>query len=753
MTTTGKLLNPTDTGHDVILLAGQSNAVGFGDGAVDFTYLDAADPRISQWPGSGTYYGLGRPVAAVDPLFHHQAASAGTVGHALTFCKQYQRTVPTNRKVLVVPCAHDTTGFTTTSVTPPPTGYHASSVLAPGGCWDPAATDGGTNLAQFAVTQTNAALAESSNNRIVAILWLQGESDATYLNQAQYAAKLDALIAYFRANITGATNVPFILGQMVPEQTVNTGYPAVNLAHIDTPNRVVRTGFWYGTSGKRASNPIHYNNEGQRLNGYKILPALTRARANVLGTAPPVPAAPTLAQAGPTTASVAWVQPTGRVTDFNVRYSTNGGSSWTTLSRTQSIDVTASLTGMTPGAALLVQVRSVNEQGNSAWSSSSSLTLAQTPNAPTGLTLGTPTQSTIPVSWTASATDGSHSAPVTYLVQTSPHSANTWTTAATITAPTVSTTLTGLAAGTQYDVQVIAVNPAGNSAATSTATATTTTPTPVIDAVGVTAQRAYGLRKLRTAYAGSAIRVRRSSDSTESDIGFTAGGELDTATLLTFAGAGSAYVKTWYDQSGSAWDLTQTTAANQARVVNAGVLDALNSHATARFASSFYSDTHTGLYANGSASVLGVLEGESGGQSFATMFAEAAGAGGSNTIYNFADLVTPSSIESLFTDSAGVVVAQVIAGSFTLNTLHQFSSVDTGTSWQNFCDAAGGTAITYSRGGHTFTPTKVTLGSIFGTTAFAWPGCMSEWVVFAAALTTGQRQAGEANQKSYYGTP
>jgi hypothetical protein len=46
---------------------------------------------------------------------------------------------------------------------------------------------------------------------------------------------------------------------------------------------------------------------------------------------------------------------------------------------------------------------------------------------------------------------------------------------------------------------------------------------------------AYGLRKLRTAYKGSAIRVRRSSDNAEQDIGFLGGG-LDTATLSGFVG-------------------------------------------------------------------------------------------------------------------------------------------------------------------------------------------------------------------------
>lgn len=46
---------------------------------------------------------------------------------------------------------------------------------------------------------------------------------------------------------------------------------------------------------------------------------------------------------------------------------------------------------------------------------------------------------------------------------------------------------------------------------------------------------AYSLRKLRTAYTGSAIRIRRSSDNTEQDIGFI-GENLDTQTMLDFVG-------------------------------------------------------------------------------------------------------------------------------------------------------------------------------------------------------------------------
>lgn len=47
---------------------------------------------------------------------------------------------------------------------------------------------------------------------------------------------------------------------------------------------------------------------------------------------------------------------------------------------------------------------------------------------------------------------------------------------------------------------------------------------------------AYSLRKLRTAYTGSAIRVRRSSDNAEQDFGFDNSGDLDVNSIENFVG-------------------------------------------------------------------------------------------------------------------------------------------------------------------------------------------------------------------------
>ena len=44
------------------------------------------------------------------------------------------------------------------------------------------------------------------------------------------------------------------------------------------------------------------------------------------------------------------------------------------------------------------------------------------------------------------------------------------------------------------------------------------------------------------------------SGSVSQSIGFDTNGNLDTGSLLTFAGSGNAFVKIWYDQSGNGKD-------------------------------------------------------------------------------------------------------------------------------------------------------------------------------------------------------
>jgi hypothetical protein len=105
--------------------------------------------------------------------------------------------------------------------------------------------------------------------------------------------------------------------------------------------------------------------------------------------------------------------------------------------------------------------------------------------------------------------------------------------------------------------------------------ATTTSTSYLLDTYSGAAA-AYSLRKLRTAYTGNAIRVRRSSDNTTLDVGFNADGTLDTASMLSFVGAGNGFVSIWYDQSGNSNNATQTSSSSQPQIVLSGVLHTLN---------------------------------------------------------------------------------------------------------------------------------------------------------------------------------
>jgi len=109
------------------------------------------------------------------------------------------------------------------------------------------------------------------------------------------------------------------------------------------------------------------------------------------------------------------------------------------------------------------------------------------------------------------------------------------------------------------------------------------------------AEAAYSLRQLRRSVSPYAIRVRRSSDDTEKNIGFDSKGDLDTNTLLDFVGSGDGWVATWFDQSSNGNDATQSTESAQPQIVSSGEVIMKNG----RPAIEFDKDSSTNLNASG----------------------------------------------------------------------------------------------------------------------------------------------------------
>ena len=98
---------------------------------------------------------------------------------------------------------------------------------------------------------------------------------------------------------------------------------------------------------------------------------------------------------------------------------------------------------------------------------------------------------------------------------------------------------------------------------------------------------ALSLRRLSASYWGYIVKVRRSSDDTEKDIGFS-GDSIDIDELLDFVGGGDGYVTTWYDQSGHNRDATNTNNNEQPKIVSSGQLITLNNRPTIEFKESKY---------------------------------------------------------------------------------------------------------------------------------------------------------------------
>jgi hypothetical protein len=260
-----------------------------------------------------------------------------------------------------------------------------------------------------------------------------------------------------------------------------------------------------------------------------------------------------------------------------------------------------------------------------------------------------------------------------------------------------------------------------------------------LDQISTPAAAAYSLRKLRTAYTGNAIRVRRSSDNTEADIGFTATGELNTATLLAFVGTGNGFVTTWYDQSGNGRNAAQTTAGAQPRIVSNGAIETQNGRPTVAQSlgnqSLPISATFTGLTSATGTFVFRQITGNSGAHDFRFQ------AGGVNNHSPFSD---GRAYDSFFSSSRQVFnnYGPVSIPSTTTLTVH--TARQTGTALQVFKNGTqidGDKTVSFQApdGRSLFSP------SFTGTVA------VSEAIVFGTALSTTERQTIESNQGQFYG--
>ncbi|MCV5585887.1 DUF1737 domain-containing protein, partial [Escherichia coli] len=215
----------------VIALAGQSNGMAFGEGLPLPETYDRPELRIMQLARRSTVTPGGAACAYNDVIpadhclhdvidmsgFNHPRADLtkgqyGCVGQGLHIAKKLLPFIPVNAGILLVPCCRGGSAFTS--------GDDGAFTESTGASASSARWGVGKPLYQDFLFRTKAALSKNPKNRLLAVVWMQGENDLADGSQ-QHSGLFTAMVQQFRADMAAysaqcvggsAGSVPWICG-------------------------------------------------------------------------------------------------------------------------------------------------------------------------------------------------------------------------------------------------------------------------------------------------------------------------------------------------------------------------------------------------------------------------------------------------------------------------------------------------------------------------------------------------------------
>ncbi|HHT8639847.1 TPA: DUF6645 domain-containing protein [Escherichia coli] len=215
----------------VVVLAGQSNGMAYGEGLPLPETYDRPEPRIMQLARRSTVTPGGKAcqyndIILADHCLHdvqdmsgknHPKADVakgqyGTVGQGLHIAKKLLPFIPADAGILLVPCCRGGSAFTAGA-----DGTYSDST---GASEDSARWGVDKQLYKDLISRTKAALAKNPKNRLLAVVWMQGEFDID-AKPTEHSALFLAMVEKFRADLaeqaeqcTGgsAAGVPWICG-------------------------------------------------------------------------------------------------------------------------------------------------------------------------------------------------------------------------------------------------------------------------------------------------------------------------------------------------------------------------------------------------------------------------------------------------------------------------------------------------------------------------------------------------------------
>ncbi|HHY7049435.1 TPA: DUF6645 domain-containing protein [Escherichia coli] len=215
----------------VVVLAGQSNGMSYGEGLPLPETYDRPEPRIKQLARRSTVTPGGaackyNDIIPADHCLHdvqdmsrlnHPKADLskgqyGTVGQGLHIAKKLLPFIPANAGILLAPCCRGGSAFTT--------GADGTYSDASGASENSTRWGVDKPLYKDLIGRTKAALKKNPKNVLFAVVWMQGEFDfgGTPVN---HAAQFGALVDKFRADLAdmagqcvggSAGGVPWICG-------------------------------------------------------------------------------------------------------------------------------------------------------------------------------------------------------------------------------------------------------------------------------------------------------------------------------------------------------------------------------------------------------------------------------------------------------------------------------------------------------------------------------------------------------------
>lgn len=261
------------------------------------------------------------------------------------------------------------------------------------------------------------------------------------------------------------------------------------------------------------------------------------------------------------------------------------------------------------------------------------------------------------------------------------------------------------------------------------------------------ATSAYSVRKLRTDYTGACMRVRRSSDNAEQDIGFV-GNDLDTVALLSFVGAGNGFAVMWYDQSGNSLNISRGVLSQQPRIVSSGVVDSKGLKPSISFDGSddvlVYSSPIAALNTGSQFSIFNVHH--SNLLNTLRTFWSTSTVGSANQVRGFGDTRNIASPSNFFVVNSGGTGFTATLSTTRNNTDQrlQGSVMDSGNVMRGFDNGATGGTATYTG---TYANNILQLGN--GANG-ALNGGAQEFIIFDTNQLAN-RTAIETNINAYYG--